>query len=202
MEKQAYNEELIVQYLLGSLPEEETERFDELCFVDDEFAEKLSAVENDLVDKYMQPLRALIGGATQALVSPDEALNLIPFEALVDEQDRYLIERYSFTYLTSGRDLLRLQVERESKSAPLIVADPLFGEPGQLAKADVPKRQSPSRMRLRQSVTTGSDLSIVYFAPLMGTALEAREIKSQFPEARALLGDQATEAQLKQAVAP
>ena len=57
-------------------------------------------------------------------------------------------------------------------------------------------------MRLRQSVTTGSDLSIVYFAPLMGTALEAREIKSQFPEARALLGDQATEAQLKQAVAP
>jgi len=150
----------------------------------------------------MQPLRVLIGGATQALVSPDEALNLIPFEALVDEQDRYLIERYSFTYLTSGRDLLRLQVERESKSAPLIVADPLFAEPSQLAKADVPKRKSPSRMRLRQSVTTGSDLSSVYFAPLMGTALEAREIKSQFPEARALLGDQATEAELKQAVAP
>src|SRR5215475_4220397 len=54
MEKQAYNEELIVQYLLGSLPEEETERFDELCFVDDEFAERLSAVENDLVDTYVR----------------------------------------------------------------------------------------------------------------------------------------------------
>src|SRR5262249_25903639 len=130
--------------------------------------------------------------------------SLIPFEALVDEQDRYLIERYSFTYLTSGRDLLRLQVERESKSPPLVIADPMYGEPEmrQLARADVPKRKSPSRMRLRQSLTTGSDPTSVYFAPLMGTALEAREIKSLFPEARTLLGEQATEASLKQAVAP
>jgi hypothetical protein len=28
----------------------------------------------------------------------------IPFHALVDEHKQYLIERYSFTYLTSGRD--------------------------------------------------------------------------------------------------
>ena len=54
MEKQIYNEDLIVQYLLGSLSEEETESFDELCFVDDEFAERLSAVENDLVDTYVR----------------------------------------------------------------------------------------------------------------------------------------------------
>src|SRR5262245_1676843 len=54
MEKRIYNEELIVQYLLGSLSEEETESFDELCFVDDEFAERLSAVENDLVDTYVR----------------------------------------------------------------------------------------------------------------------------------------------------
>jgi CHAT domain-containing protein len=150
----------------------------------------------------MQPLRALLGAATQLLVSPDGALNLIPFEALVDEQDRYLIERYSISYLTSGHDLLRLQVERESKSNPLIIADPMFGERGQLAKADVPKRKPRARSRLRQSVTTGADLSSVYFTPLIGTALEAREIKSLFPEARVLLGDQATKASLKQAVAP
>jgi CHAT domain-containing protein/Tfp pilus assembly protein PilF len=163
-------------------------------------------------EKVMQPLRALVGGARQVFVSPDGALNLIPFEALVDEQDRYLIERSSFTYLTSGRDLLRLQVERESKSAPLVLADPLYGEPqrgqlakaemGQLARAAVAQRKPPGRMRLRQSVTTGTDLSSVYFAPLMGAALEAREIKSLFPEARVLLGERATETSLKQAVAP
>jgi CHAT domain-containing protein/tetratricopeptide (TPR) repeat protein len=153
-------------------------------------------------ERVLQPLRALIGGATQVLVSPDGVLNLIPFEALVDEHGRYLIERYSFSYLSSGRDLLRLQVEQQSKSDPLVLADPVFGELSEPAKANVSKRKASARLTLRQSVTTGSDLSSVYFAPLMGTALEAREIKSLFPEARIRLGNRATEASLKQAVAP
>ena len=80
-------------------------------------------------EKVMRPVRALTGDATQLLVSPDGELNLIPFEALVDERGRYLIERYSFTYVTSGRDLLRMQVARESKSKPMVVANPSFGEP-------------------------------------------------------------------------
>lgn len=54
MEKQTYNDQTIIQYLLGSLPEEETERFDELSFIDDEFAERLDAVETDLVDAYVK----------------------------------------------------------------------------------------------------------------------------------------------------
>jgi CHAT domain-containing protein/Tfp pilus assembly protein PilF len=162
----------------------------------------LKRLARALDEQVMQPLRALLGEAEQILVSPDGDLNLIPFEALVDEQGRYLIERYSFNYLTSGRDLLRLQVERESKSGPLVVADPMFGARDQLAKADLPQRKAPTRMRLRQSVTTGSDLSSVYFTPLMGTELEAREIKSLFPEARVLVGEEATEASLKRAVAP
>jgi CHAT domain-containing protein/Tfp pilus assembly protein PilF len=161
----------------------------------------LKRLARALDEQVMQPLRPLLGEAEQILVSPDGDLNLIPFEALVDEQERYLIERYAFTYLTSGRDLLRLQVERESKSDPLVIADPAFGARDQLAKADLPKRR-PVQRRLRQSVTTGSDLSSIYFAPLMGTELEAREIKSLFPEAEVLLGEHATEASLKRAVAP
>jgi hypothetical protein len=52
--KEKYNDQMIIQYLLGSLPEEETERVEELCFIDDEFAVRLSAVENDLVDAYVR----------------------------------------------------------------------------------------------------------------------------------------------------
>ncbi len=47
-------DELLVQYLLGSLPEEEAERLDELSIADDEFASRLHAVENDLVDGYVR----------------------------------------------------------------------------------------------------------------------------------------------------
>jgi hypothetical protein len=44
----------LTQYLLGSLPEAEAERLDELSVTDDEVAESLSAVENDLIDAYVQ----------------------------------------------------------------------------------------------------------------------------------------------------
>jgi CHAT domain-containing protein len=83
----------------------------------------------ELDRKVMQPIRVMVGDATQLLISPDGELNLIPFEALVDEEGRYLVERFAISYLTTGRDLLRLQVPRASQSEPLIVADPFFGEP-------------------------------------------------------------------------
>jgi hypothetical protein len=46
------DDQTLVQYLLGSLPEAETERWDELSIADDEFAMRLSAVEYDLADAY------------------------------------------------------------------------------------------------------------------------------------------------------
>jgi CHAT domain-containing protein/Tfp pilus assembly protein PilF len=162
-----------------------------------------------LDEKIMQPVRPLLGDATQLLVSPDGALNLIPFEALVDEQNRYLVERFSCSYLTSGRDLLRLQVARASQSPPLVLANPLFGEPEliAMAKPNTPKSPRAAFDRKqggtkRQSVTTGSDLSSVYFAPLAGTAQEAQAIKSLFAEASLLTRTQATESLLKQVSAP
>lgn len=44
----------LTQYLLGSLPAAETERLDELSVTDDEVAEALKSVENDLIDAYVQ----------------------------------------------------------------------------------------------------------------------------------------------------
>ena len=54
MSKQIDNNEAITQYLLGSLPEAETEAFDELSLTNDEFADALRAAEKDLVDAYVQ----------------------------------------------------------------------------------------------------------------------------------------------------
>jgi CHAT domain-containing protein/Tfp pilus assembly protein PilF len=156
-----------------------------------------------LDEKIMSPVRALTGGSKQFLISPDGALNLIPFEALVDEKGQYLIENYSFTYLTSGRDLLRMQVARESKSKPLIIANPLFGAPiaEKSSKTETISKMS-SRRNKRRSITATRNLSDTYFAPLGGTAQEARSIQEIFPEATVLTQIQATESALKQAVAP
>ncbi len=151
----------------------------------------------------MQPLRAFIGDAAQLLVSPDGALNLVPMEALIDEQGRYLLQRYSIGYLTSGRDLLRMQVARKSKSQPLVIANPFFGEPlTAQASTGGGKAGLPSRAEKRRSITTGEDLSSVYFAPLSGAAQEAGAIKDRFPAATVLTGRQATKAALFQPDAP
>jgi CHAT domain-containing protein/Tfp pilus assembly protein PilF len=170
----------------------------------------VSELARALDEKIMRPVRPLLGDATQLLISPDGALNLIPFEALVDEQNRYLIESFACTYLTSGRDLLRWQAARAHKGRPLLLANPLFGEPEMLAldKSNIPKAPRATsanrrqRLTTRQSVTTGSELSSVYFAPLTGTAQEAQAIKALFAEASLLTGRQATETLLKQVAAP
>ncbi|MBZ5536845.1 MAG: hypothetical protein LAO31_12900 [Acidobacteriia bacterium] len=49
-DKNGYDDQFLLQYLLGSLSNEEAERLDELSISDDEFALRLDSVENDLVD--------------------------------------------------------------------------------------------------------------------------------------------------------
>jgi CHAT domain-containing protein/Tfp pilus assembly protein PilF len=150
--------------------------------------------------RVMEPLRDSISGTTRLLISPDGDLNLVPFEALIDEHGRYLVEQYATSYLTSGRDLLRMQVPRASPGSPVIVADPLFGEaPTGDARAG---KARASAQTTRRSVTNGAALSRLYFAPLSGSAAEARTIKMLFPESTLLMGRQATKASVEQVKAP
>ena len=46
--------EVLLEYLLGELPEPELSRVEELCFVDDSLNERLSALESGLIDRYVQ----------------------------------------------------------------------------------------------------------------------------------------------------
>jgi CHAT domain-containing protein/Tfp pilus assembly protein PilF len=71
----------------------------------------------------IQPLRQHLGDTKHLLLSSDAALNLIPFEALQDENNKYLIEQYTFSYLTSGRDLLRFPAAPPSRQAPIVFSE-------------------------------------------------------------------------------
>jgi CHAT domain-containing protein/Tfp pilus assembly protein PilF len=147
-------------------------------------------------EKVMRPVRALSGDARRLLISPDGALNLIPFESLVDEQGRHLIQRYSFTYLTSGRDLLRLRAARESKGGPLVVADPAFGEPAVVASRAGMGRTADANGRVQL------DYSQLFFGPLPGVGAEVRALKELLPQATFLTREQATKSALMRVSAP
>ena len=63
------------------------------------------------------------------VVSPDGALNLIPFGALVTPRNTFLVETHTISDVTSGRDLPGLldnRRQRRAASAPAVFADPLF----------------------------------------------------------------------------
>jgi tetratricopeptide (TPR) repeat protein len=56
---------------------------------------KRNQIARTLDTQITQPIRQHLGNANHLLLSPDAALNLIPFEALKDEDNKYLIERYT-----------------------------------------------------------------------------------------------------------
>ena len=53
-EQKRFDDQVLIRYLLGSLPEEDAERLDELSIVDDAFAWRLNSIENELVDAYVR----------------------------------------------------------------------------------------------------------------------------------------------------
>jgi len=59
-------------------------------------------------------------------ISPDDKINLISFAGLVDENDKYMIERYSIHYLTSIKDVIRLELEMEPGEGLLALGNPDF----------------------------------------------------------------------------
>ena len=144
----------------------------------------------------MRRLRPLLGGVKHILLSPTHELNVVPFAALVDEQNRYLIEKYNITYLTSGRDLLRINVPVRSKQEPFIIANPAFGA----TIAD--PSPTPSPTIASESIQSHRGMFQAQWTELEGTEEEAAIIKGLFPRARVLTGSKATEAAVKGIRAP
>lgn len=148
--------------------------------------EQLKGVARALDHRLMQPIRKKLGQTRQILLSPDSQLHLIPFAALVDEQNRYLVEQYTFSYLGSGRDLLRLARLDAPRQPPLIVADPDF---------DAASGEEAPQLR-------SIDIRKLHFAPLPATREEGSAIGALWPKARLLTGPEATENALRQVQGP
>jgi CHAT domain-containing protein/Tfp pilus assembly protein PilF len=155
----------------------------------------IQKIARSLDEKLMQPIRGRLGNTRTVLISPDSQLNLIPFAALVDENNRYLVENYSITYLGSGRDLLRLQNRLNSRSNPVLVANPDYSNPGNPSVQIANKNRGINTRR-------SSDLAQIKFGSLPGTLKEAEAIAPLLSGVEQLTGSQATENALKQVKSP
>src|SRR6266508_1759897 len=152
--------------------------------------------------KVFQPVRPLLGDVSRLLISPDGSLNLVPFAALVDEGRRYAVERYSISYLTSGRDLLRLQVARESRGGPLVVAAPDFGRRSQVEAARLGKQEKDASGGEVKAESARSAIKELFFPPLPYAEREGEALRELLPDATLLTKGQATKAALGQVRSP
>jgi CHAT domain-containing protein len=143
-----------------------------------------------LYDLTMAKVVPKLGGATNILIAPDGALNVVPFSALVDDKKNFLIKKYTFTYLTSGRDLLRLSVKTKAQGGGVVFADPKFD-----ASAPAP---AGGNTRGRRS----AELRSLKWLPLPGTGQEADALAKTMKGLKIFRGDDATEGALKQIKAP
>ncbi len=146
--------------------------------------------------KLTQPIRKQLGNKHHVLLSPDSQLNLIPFAALTDEKNQYLLKNYQITYVSSGQDLIRLQADLPSKQNPVIVANPLFNKPGK------PTAVSIASSTRGSNNLTSSDLASLRYGSIEGTAQEAKAISTILPNVKLLTGSDATENAIKQLNAP
>jgi len=112
------------------------------------------------------------------ILAPDGKLNLVPFEALVDGEGHYALERYLVSYVSSGRDLLRLATPQQPRSAAVIIGAPDYG----------PAPASSSK-------------SSWLFRPVAGATAEVQDLRGYFPTAP-MTGAKATKAALAALTGP
>jgi CHAT domain-containing protein len=163
----------------------------------EQFRKAVSDPDNDRAGELGHALYALtmakivpaLGGATSVLVAPDGALNVVPFSALVDDRGAFLVKRYTFTYLTSGRDLLRLAIRARPQGGGVIFADPAFDA----APAAAAAGNGAPATRGRRS----ADLTNQRWKPLPGTGQEADEVERHMQGLADFRGSRATETALK-----
>lgn len=137
----------------------------------------------------MKPIRTELRGTRVIYLSPDGALNLVPFGALVDDSGNYLVESTSITYLASGRDLLHMTgTPRASRSPATVLANPDYG---------TAQGASPGASSRGDENTIAVNLGKVRFTPLPGTAQEAQSLSSVLPGAKVASGAEATEEMVK-----
>jgi CHAT domain-containing protein len=157
------------------------------------FRKAVSDPDNDQAGELGHALYALtmakiapaLGGATNLFVAPDGTLNVVPFSALVDDKREFLIKKLTFTYLTSGRDLLRLAAKTKAQGGGVIFANPAFDATGKAAAGGTSRG------------ARSLDLASLSWPPLPGTGKEADAVARTMRGLTVFRGDDATESAVK-----
>ncbi|MEZ6132876.1 MAG: CHAT domain-containing tetratricopeptide repeat protein [Planctomycetaceae bacterium] len=161
----------------------------------EEAAEAAAQVElKKLSSLIWYPLEDKLDGVEKLYLSPDGALWMAPWSALLNRDATYLIESHELTFLLSGRELASDTTSSQSNlGTAVILADPAFGVRSKTNSRDAQHERSVA--------------APTQFARLPATAAEALAVKAGLltagiTDVTVRLNDDASESWFKQMVAP
>ena len=151
-----------------------------------------SIIQDDLADEYeiidagqrayelvWAPIRESIREVDYVYLVPDGVLNILPFNALMNDDEEYLIQTTDVHLLTSGRDLLPNEYQL-SEGEYVILAGPDYNSDkvvgAEALEAAAGRRSAAMKLGIRGS---GGGLRGLNFAPLPGAEEEGRIITEQ-----------------------
>jgi len=157
--------------------------------IEDAVIEYRTIIQDDLADEdevlevgqiahelVWAPIEDVIGDLEYVYLIPDGVLNILPFNALMNEDEEYLIQTTDIHILTSGRDLLPNEYEL-AEGEYMILAGPDYNADGVVDAASLAVAEGRRSAALKLGIRgAGSGLRGLNFAPLPGAEEEGRII--------------------------
>lgn len=162
--------------------------------------QSLSVLLRALYQQLWAPIERFLPPETKiVIISPDAALNFVPFAALLNSADEFIAQKHSLRYVSSGRDLLG-EKKAPGKGGLLILGNPTFsaqslvGAPGsETNSAATPNVDRPELQTLRLPALASSTQEVA--------RLETQAQSWGWP-VRVAVGAEASESQLASANSP
>lgn len=137
---------------------------------------ELTLLANRLFTTVFSPLQKALGDRRHVYLSPDGNLNLIPFEIFFEPDKGFLIENYTFNYVSSGRDILGFGEIRETGSKTILIGDPDFDM--KIAESSVAEKTTEPELTPDAMTQRSVLIRNLHFDRLPGTREEVNTIRS------------------------
>ncbi|HHZ64375.1 MAG TPA: CHAT domain-containing protein, partial [Flavobacteriales bacterium] len=160
-----------------------------------------------LYDFLIKPMLPQIQGKMDLIIIPDGVLSFLPFETLIDEEEKYLIESYNITYAQSMgvMQLIKNRKYKENRKPLLAFGGAVYDEITydtdmieNTAQLDVLKKNITLAMADTRVVDKAyASLGIAQMSNLPGTLAEVKALASIVPDTEILTGGKVSEDEVK-----
>jgi CHAT domain-containing protein/tetratricopeptide (TPR) repeat protein len=151
-----------------------------------------------LWEERFRPIESTLDGVDQLVIVDSEGFERIPVECLIDDQGRFLVDRFTISCTPSATVLAMLSLRASARAATpssgmVLIGAPVSGEPSTTERRMPRSPAMPQASPERASTTSAT----VAYSRLAGAAAEIGALSSMFSGAVVLEGRDAREAALR-----